>query len=62
MRTWKQMLEPLTRVPRGFNADGRALGVGLAAALEKQRRDPAADVETFLRRRAADDRRTTTLS
>ena len=37
---------------RGFNADGRALGLGLAAAMEKQRREAARGVEEYLRREA----------
>ncbi|MGB3441842.1 MAG: hypothetical protein WBA97_24115 [Actinophytocola sp.] len=42
MRNWLQTL-------RGFNADGRALGLGLAVAMEKQRQEAAREVETFLR-------------
>jgi hypothetical protein len=34
---------------RGFNADGRALGLGLAVAMEKQRQDAAREVEEYLR-------------
>lgn len=37
---------------RGFNADGRALGLGLAAAMEKQRQEAARGVEEYLRREA----------
>jgi hypothetical protein len=33
---------------RGFNADGRALGLGLAAAMQKQRRETAREVEEYL--------------
>lgn len=33
----------------GFNADGRALGLGLAVAMEKQRQEAAREVETYLR-------------
>ena len=43
MRNW-------LRTRHGFNADGRALGLGLAAAMEKQRREAAREVEDYLRR------------
>jgi hypothetical protein len=33
---------------RGFNADGRALGLGLAVAMEKQRQEAAHEVERYL--------------
>lgn len=46
---------------RGFNADGRLIGLGLAAAMEKQRQEAARGVEDYLRR-AADDRPVTTPS
>jgi hypothetical protein len=36
---------------RGFNADGRAMGLGLAVAMEKQRQEAAREVEDYLRRR-----------
>jgi hypothetical protein len=49
------MRNPL-RTPRGFNADGRALGLGLAAAMEKQRRETAREVEDYLRERPSADR------
>ena len=42
MRNWLQSL-------RGFNADGRVLGLGLAVALEKQRREATREVEQYLR-------------
>jgi hypothetical protein len=48
---------------RGFNADGRAIGLGLAAAMEKQRQEATRGVEDYLRRNAVDrraDRVTTT--
>jgi len=35
--------------PRGFAADGRRLGLGLATAMEKQRQDMARGVEQYLR-------------
>jgi hypothetical protein len=46
---------------RGFGADGRILGLGLAAAMDKQRREAARDVEAYLRR-GTDDRAVTTAS
>lgn len=36
----------------GFNADGRLIGLGLAAAMEKQRQEAARGVEEYLRRDA----------
>lgn len=48
MRRW---LRSLTDSPRGFAADGRRLGLGLATAMEKQRRDTADKAEQFLRER-----------
>jgi hypothetical protein len=44
MTTWRKFARSLTRLtdrlalPSGFPADGRSLGLGLAAALENQRR------------------------
>jgi hypothetical protein len=38
---------------RGFNADGRMLGLGLAVAMEKQRQEATREVEDYLRRDAA---------
>lgn len=61
MRTWKEILESLAE-PRGFNADGRVLGLGLAAAQEEARRRATAEVEDFLRSQAAEPRGTTTSS
>jgi len=46
MRKW---LMSLTNSPRGFAADGRRLGLGLATAMEKQRQDTARGVEQYLR-------------
>ncbi|HEX6339477.1 hypothetical protein [Umezawaea sp.] len=45
------------RRPRGFSADGRTLGLGLATAMEEQRRkdESVTDVEDYLRRTAAKD-------
>ena len=49
MRNWLQTL-------RGFNADGRVMGLGLAVAMEKQRQEAAREVENFLRDQPADQR------
>ncbi|MGB3441843.1 MAG: hypothetical protein WBA97_24120 [Actinophytocola sp.] len=46
MRKW---LTSLTKSPRGFNADARRLGLGLATAMEKQRQDTADKAEEYLR-------------
>jgi len=46
MRKW---LRSLTDSPRGYAADGRRLGLGLATAMEKQRQDSALEVEQYLR-------------
>lgn len=46
MRKW---LKSLTNSPRGYAADGRRLGLGLATAMEKQRKDAARGVEQYLR-------------
>ena len=43
------------KLPRGFNAEGRMLGLGLAAAMDKQRADATREVEDYLRR-TADER------
>jgi hypothetical protein len=57
----KKAMRKLFRAPRGFNADGRTLGLGLAAAMAAQRRQATLDVEDYLRRNAGDeDRRVTT--
>lgn len=45
MRDW-------LRSPRGFNADGAPLGLGLAVAMEKQRQEAAREVELYLRAQA----------
>jgi len=49
MRNWLRTL-------RGFNADGRSLGLGLAVAMEKQRQEAAREVENFLRDQPVADR------
>jgi hypothetical protein len=57
MRTWRELLKALTSSPRGFNADGRAVGLGLATAMEKQRTQATREVEDYLRHNAGDDDR-----
>ncbi|MFD9736845.1 hypothetical protein [Umezawaea sp. NPDC059074] len=54
MANW--FTEALNR-PRGFSADGRVLGLGLATALEAQRRkdESVTGVEDYLRETAAKD-------
>lgn len=37
MSTFRKIIDALSTMPRGFNADGRALGLGLDAALKAQR-------------------------
>jgi hypothetical protein len=44
----------LLRSLRGFNADGRVLGLGLAVAMEKQRQENSREVEQYLRRQATE--------
>lgn len=46
MRSW---LRSLTSSPRGFAADGRRLGLGLATAMDKHRQDTTHEVEQYLR-------------
>jgi hypothetical protein len=53
MRKWLKNL-------KGFNADGRPLGLGLAAAMHKQRELTTRDVEEYLRHDAKERRVTTT--
>src|SRR5690242_1439135 len=50
MRKW---LKSLTGSPRGFAADGRRLGLGLATAMEKQRQATADKAEQYLREQPA---------
>lgn len=56
-------MRKLFKLPRGFNADGRMLGLGLAAALDKQREQAARSAidtaEDYLRRNAREDDRHT---
>ncbi|MPY98134.1 MAG: hypothetical protein GEU97_09060 [Actinophytocola sp.] len=49
MRSWKELLATLTREPRGFNADGRMIGLGLHAAQRESEQQATAEVETYLR-------------
>lgn len=55
MRNWLKKLN-------GLNADGRPIGLGLAAAMEKQRELATRGVEEYLRRNADEERRVTTTS
>lgn len=48
MRNWRKLFEPLTRSRRGYAADGRTLGLGLATALENSRQDATAEVKEFI--------------
>lgn len=50
--TWREFLKSLTREPQGFRADGRVLGLGLAAAQDESRRRETEEVENALRRYA----------
>jgi len=52
MRTWKEILENLKRSPMGYSADGGTLGLGLANALARSRKQEVADVEDYLRSRS----------
>ncbi|MEV6301211.1 hypothetical protein AB0M02_17515 [Actinoplanes sp. NPDC051861] len=64
MTTWRKFSRSLTRLtdrlalPSGFSADGRSLGLGLAAALENQRRAARPsdeEIARFLRGSAPDE-------
>lgn len=50
MRKW---LKSLVDTPRGFSADGRRLGLGLAIAMAEQRRATAVEAEQYLREQPA---------
>lgn len=54
MRQW---LKSLTNSPRGYAADGRRLGLGLAVAMEKQRKATAAAAEEYLRNQPVAERK-----
>ena len=50
MRTGRATPMPPPRPPRGhLPADGRTLGLGLATAMEAQRRNSTREVEDYLR-------------
>lgn len=49
MSKWTRIVKALTRTPRGYLADGRTLGLGLATAMHKQRQQAAREVEDYLR-------------
>lgn len=51
MRFLHTFVEFAKRTPRGYNADGRTLGLGLAVAMDKMNRQTTADVEQFLQQR-----------
>ena len=64
MTTWRKLARSLTRLtdrlalPSGSPADGRSLGLGLAAALESQRRAARPsdeEIARFLRGSAPDE-------
>jgi hypothetical protein len=57
MRTWRELITALTSSPRGWRADGRSLGLGLATAMEKQRAQAAREMADYLRRNTGDDDR-----
>ncbi|HEY7594288.1 MAG TPA: hypothetical protein VH969_14145 [Actinophytocola sp.] len=57
MRNWRALIKALTSSPRGWSADGRTLGLGLATAMEKQRTQATREVEDYLRTGAGDDDR-----
>lgn len=57
MRNWRELIKALTSSPRGWSADGRSLGLGLATALEKQRAQATNEVENYLRHKTGDDDR-----
>jgi len=46
---WTRIVKSLTRSPRGYLADGRTLGLGLATAMHEQRQQAAREVEDYLR-------------
>ena len=62
MRTWRELIKAFTSSPRGWSADGRTLGLGLAMAMETQRAQSAREVEDYLRHNAGEDDRKVTAS
>jgi hypothetical protein len=59
MRNWREVIKALSSSPRGWHADGRTLGLGLATAMEKQRAQATDQVEDYLRHTGDHDRRPT---
>ena len=57
MRIWRTLVTTLTSSPRGWSADGRGLGLGLATALAAQRAQATREVEDYLRGNTGDDTR-----
>jgi hypothetical protein len=57
MRNWRELIKALTSSPRGWHADGRTLGLGLATAMEKQRAQATREVEDYLRRDTGEEQR-----
>lgn len=49
MRTWKKLVDTLTREPRGFLADGRVIGLGLDTAQRESEQRATEEIEDFLR-------------
>lgn len=49
MRTWKKLVNTLTREPRGFLADGRVIGLGLDTAQRESEQRTTEEIEDFLR-------------
>lgn len=56
MYSWRRFVRALTRAPRGYLADGKPMGVGLAAALAADRSGDVSDIENYLRRHAREQR------
>jgi hypothetical protein len=54
MRNWRATFKALTSSPRGYLADGRLIGLGLATAMEKQHQHAAHEVEDYLRHAPAE--------
>ncbi|MCP2169347.1 hypothetical protein [Goodfellowiella coeruleoviolacea] len=55
MPAWRDVVRSLTQPPPGHRADGRVLGLGLAAAMDRARENEVAEVEEFLRQHTEDD-------
>lgn len=52
MSGWQKFIRALTSTPRGYLADGKPMGVGLASALAADRSGDTTDVEEYLQRHA----------